>query len=384
MLSNITYIKDNTLSLKDNRLVSAIISQDVAQVKKLYQNNNANIIYNYTYDGNLLKLPLIFIAIGSNNDEILDIILSNPKLDKDITTNLILYDRSGNTLSTNITPLVYAVYTNKIPLIKKLIEHGADVNKKLIGNRTAIFYVNSKDALELLQNNGADINPLSTQDNTPLMHAVIRNNVIAAFEFIAKGIDPNQINNSNATQLTVAIDNKNISMIKMLLANGADPNFFSPNSYSPLMAAITNSDLQTFHLLLNMGADANIQNKLGKTCIYYIQSLDDQWTIWSSMIDALSDNININHQDINGDTVLHINPERYLLYKDLHPGLNIKNNDGNTPLNNLIKKSNNIDLVKLYLKDGADAKIMNHEGKTPLDIAKKYNKTKLIAILSNE
>lgn len=136
----------------------------------------------------------------------------------------------------------------------------------------------------------------------------------------------------------MAIDNKNISMIKMLLANGADPNFFSPNSYSPLMAAITNSDLQTFHLLLNMGADANIQHKLGKTCIYYMQSLDDQWTIWRSMIDALSDNININHQDINGDTVLHINPERYLLYKDLHPDLNIRNNEGNTQLHNLIKK----------------------------------------------
>lgn len=188
MLSNITYIKDNTLSLKDNRLVSAIISQDVTQVRKLYQSNKTDIIYNYTYNNYTLKVPLIFLAIGKKNDDILDIILSNPKLDKDITTNLILYDRNGNALSTNITPLAYAVYTNKIPLIKKLIEHGADVNKKLIGNRTAMFYVNSKDALELLQNN-ADINPLSTQGNTPLMHAVIRNNVIAAFEFIAKGID---------------------------------------------------------------------------------------------------------------------------------------------------------------------------------------------------
>ena len=383
MLSNIKYIKDNTLSLKDNRLIAAIINGDVVQVKKLLNECEEDILYHYHFNNQEFKLPIVFIAIGSNNDELINTVLSHEKIDKNITANIMLYDKDGNAITTNISPLAYAVYINNITLAEILIKNGADVNKKLTGNRTAMFYVNSKAGLELLEKYGADINAVSVQGNTPLIHSIIRNNVFAAFEFIAKGSNPNQLNHANATPLTIAINNNNISMVKMLLANGADSNFFSPESYSPLMAAVANSDLQTFHLLLNMGADANAENKLGRTCIYYMQSFNEQWTIWRGMIEALADTININHQDINGDTVLHINPERYLLYKELKPDLNIQNKNGDTPLHHLVKKTKNPDMVKLFIKDGANIQIKNKANQTALDIAKLNNNQKIIAILEN-
>lgn len=384
MLSNIKYIKDNTLSLKDNRLIAALIHKDIVYVKKLLNECEPDILYNYQYDNQKFKLPIVFIAIGSNNYELINTVLSNKKIDKNITANIMLYDKDGNPITTNISPLAYAVYINNTRLAEILINKGADVNKKLTGNRTAVFYVNNKAGLELLEKYGADINAVSTQGNTPLIHSVIRNNVYAAFEFIAKGINPNQLNHANATPLTIAINNKNISMVKMLLANGADSNFFSPESYSPLMAAVANADLQIFHLLLNMGADANAENKLGRTCIYYMQAFNEQWTIWRGMIEALSDTIDINHQDINGDTVLHINPERYLLFKELNPDLNIQNKNGDTPLHNLVKNTTNPDMVKLFLKDGANIKIKNKANQTALDIAKLGNNEKIIAVLENQ
>lgn len=384
MLSNIKYIKDNTLTLKHNRLIAALINKDSLQVKKLLEECEPDIIYHYTQNNQEFGLPLIFLAIGSNNDEIINTVLSNNKIDKNITSDIMLYDKDGNAITTNISPLAYAVYIDNIKLAEILIKYGADVNKKLIGNRTAMFYVNSKAGLELLEKYGAKINTVSTQGNTPLIHSVIRNNIIAAFEFIAKGINPNQLNNANATPLTIAINNRNISMVKMLLANGADSNFFSPESYSPLMAAVANSDLQTFHLLLNMGADANAENKLGRTCVYYMQSFNEQWTIWRSMIEALEETIDINHQDINGDTVLHINPERYLLYKELKPNLNLQNKSGDTPLHNLVKKTTNPEMVKLFIKDGAKINIKNNTNQTALDIAKLNNNHKIIAVLENE
>lgn len=384
MLTNLRYRKDNSLSLKDNKLVAAIISQDVDYVKNNYSEYHNDIIYNYSYDNRTFQLPIVFLAIGSNNNEIIDTILSNPNIEKNITANIMLYDKEGNSIITNISPLAYAVYINNNLLVEKLINNGADIHQKIAGGRTAVFYVNTKDSLDLLEKYGADINAVSSQGNTPLIQTVIRNNVIAAFEFINKGVNPNQLNNANTTPLTIAIGNKNISMVKMLLANGADANFFSKDSQSPLMAAVSNSDLQTFHLLLNMGADANLENKLGKTCIYYMQSFNDQWTIWRAMVEALEDTIDINHQDFNGDTVLHINPERYLLYKDLKPNLNIKNNDGNTPLHNLVKQTNNIDLVKLYIQNGAKPNIKNNKNQTPIDIAKADNKDALTKILQTK
>lgn len=384
MLTNLKYHKDNSLSLKDNKLVAAIITKDAEYVKSEFNNNDASIIYNYSYDNRTFQLPIIFLAIGSNNNEIIDTVISNDSIDKNITANIMLYDKEGNAITTNISPLAYAVYIGNNVLAEKLINNGADIHKKIAGGKTAVFYVNTKASLELLEKYGADINAVSFQGNTPLIQTIIRNNVIAAFEFINKGVNPNHFNNANSTPLTIAIGNKNISMVKMLLANGADANFFSKDSQSPLMTAVSNSDLQTFHLLLNMGADANLENKLGKTCIYYMQSFNEQWNIWRAMIDALEDTININHQDYNGDTVMHINPERYLLYKDLQPDLNIKNNNGDTPLHILVRKTNNIDLIKLLVKDGAKTNIKNKENKTPIDIAKAANKDAITKVLQTK
>ena len=81
--------------------------------------------------------------------------------------------------------------------------------------------------------------------------------------------------------------------------------------------------------------------------------------------------------------MLHINPERYLLYKELKPDLNIQNKNGDTPLHHLVKKTKNPDMVKLFIKDGANIQIKNKANQTALDIAKLNNNQKIIAILEN-
>ena len=172
-------------------------------------------------------------------------------------------------------------------------------------------------------------------------------------------------------------------MVKMLIANGADVNYFASDSQAPLMIAVSNADLQIFNLLINMGADVNHVNKLGKTCIYYMQAFQEQWTIWRAMVKALKGKININHQDINGDTVLHINPERYWLYKELNPDLNIQNNHGDTPLHILMRKSDNTDIILSLIKGGAKIDIQNNDNETALDIAVEKNNEKIINLMKN-
>lgn len=384
LLNNIQYIKDNSLSLNDNRLLSALITQDIYGIKKLISKiSSPNIVYNYKTDNYSVAIPLIFLAIGSENNEIIDAVFALPNINLSVIAKLPMNDTDGRTVLTNVSPLAYAVYINNIYAVEKLIKLGVDVNQKMPTNRTAAFFVRTKAALDLLINNGADINAKSLPGNTPLIQAVIRNNLIVAYELIANKVNPNQHNKANATPLTTAIYKKNINMVKMLISNGADVNYFVSDSQAPLMIAVGNADLQTFNLLINMGADVNYVNKLGKTCIYYMQAFQEQWTIWRAMVKELKGKININHQDINGDTVLHINPERYWLYKELNPDLNIQNNHGDTPLHILIRKSNNIDIIKSLIEGGAKIDIKNNNNETVLDIAVKKHDKNVINLLHN-
>lgn len=384
LLNNIQYIKDNSLSLRDNRLLSVLITQDMYGIKKLINKiSSPNIIYHYNTEDYSAAIPLIFLAIGTENNEIVDTVLSLPDINLSVIAKLPMNDSDGRTVLTNVSPLAYAIYINNLYAAEKLIKLGVDVNQKMPTKLTAAFFVRTKASLDLLIKNGADINAKSQPGNTPLIQAVIRNNLIVAYELIANKVNPNQHNKANATPLTTAIYKKNINMVKMLIANGADVNYFVSDSQAPLMIAVGNADLQTFNLLINMGADVNYVNKLGKTCIYYMQAFQEQWTIWRAMVKELKGKININHQDINGDTVLHINPERYWLYKELNPDLNIQNNHGDTPLHILIRKSNNIDIIKSLIEGGAKIDIKNNNNETVLDIAVKKHNKNVINLLHN-
>lgn len=384
LLNNIQYIKDNSISLKDNRLISALINQNIYGIKKLINKiSSPNIIYTYQTDNYSASIPLIFLALSTENKEIIDIVLSLPNINLSVIAKLPMNDTDGRTVLTNVSPLAYAVYINNIYAAEKLIKLGVDVNQKMPTNRTAAFFVRTKDSIDLLIKNGADINAQSLPGNTPLIQAVIRNNVIVAYELIANKVNPNQHNKANATPLTIAINKKNINMVKMLIANGADVNYFSSDSQAPIITAVSNADLQIFNLLINMGADVTYTNKLGKTCIYYMQAFQEQWTIWRAMLKELKGKIDINHQDINGDTVLHINPERYWLYKELNPDLNIQNHHGDTPLHILIRKSDNPDIIYSLIEDGADINIKNIDNETAVDLAVKKGNQKIINILNN-
>lgn len=379
LLDNIQYIKDNSLSLKDNRLISAVITQDINGIKKLINSiSSPNIIYNYSTDNYSAAIPLIFLAIGTENKEIIDIFLNIHNIDKTVIAQIPMNDYDGKTVLPNVSPLAYAVYSNNMYAAEQLIASGVDVNQKMPTLRTAAFFVRTKESLDLLIKHGADINAKSLPGNTPLIQAVSRNNIIVAYELIAHNVNPNQFNKANTTPLTTAISRKNIDMVKMLISNGADVNFFNSESQTPLMIAVSNADLQIFNLLINMGADVNHANSLGKTCIYYMQAFQEQWTIWRAMLQTLKGKIDINHQDNNGDTVLHINPERYWLYKDLNPDVNIQNNNGDTPLHILVRNSENADIVKSYIEGGALINIKNKNNETALDIALKLNHQNII------
>lgn len=374
-LEPILYNKDNSISLNDNRIVSSILMNNAEDTAKYIINLQNDFSYTYEYNNKSYTIPVIFLAINSNNKEIINVVLSNKHINKNIITKINLIDNNNNSFAASLSPLAYSVFTRNTYATEMLIKNGANVDLIISGNRTALFYANSKETIKLLLNNGANINALSSQGNTALMQAVNRNNVDTAKELLDNGLNPNHYNNVHSTPLIAAINKRNINMVKLLIEYGADVNMFTKESQSPLMVAVTNADLNIFKLLIEKGADVNIANNYGKTCMYYMQSNENHWIIWRAMVEVVKNKIDINHQDINGNTILHINPERYLLYKELDPNLNIQNLQGDTPLHILVSNKDIIDkdIIAAYLENGANKNIKNNNKKTIYDIAKENN-----------
>ncbi|EAY22571.1 ankyrin repeat protein, putative [Trichomonas vaginalis G3] len=74
---------------------------------------------------------------------------------------------------------IYSPLFNRISICKYLIKHGADINSDYIGS-TALYYAvktNSKNIVEFLIANHAKIDIIDFDGYTPLMHAIIKNNI---------------------------------------------------------------------------------------------------------------------------------------------------------------------------------------------------------------
>src|SRR5258708_4917002 len=125
------------------------------------------------------------------------------------------------------TPFMYAVLYTGAATLERLLNQGADPNKRNDANATALMWpATDLEKTRILVDHGADVNARSSDIRTPLMIAARRPG--------------------------------NTATVKLLLERGANPN---PNAHpvaesSPLIEAATAGDAASMELLIGRGADA--------------------------------------------------------------------------------------------------------------------------------
>ena len=136
--------------------------------------------------------------------------------------------------SFNSPPLIVATKNDNYETVQILLKFGYDVNEKdtkpslYQSNRTAIFEAASKPnskVLELLIQNGANVNQRDASTYTPLHRAALENCPKNVEILIQNGAKINAISehSSGQTPLLFALWTRNVELIKLLLENGADP-----------------------------------------------------------------------------------------------------------------------------------------------------------------
>jgi ankyrin repeat protein len=178
------------------------------------------------------------------------------------------------------TALMYASYSQKKEIVKKLIDFGANVNHKDKQGCTALLDASGRsntEIIEILINAGADVNH-QNKYGTILMAALKGHNNSSeeiAKILLAAGADAtiNAQNISGFTALMYAVEYSE-EIVKTLLAAGANVNLQDVNGNTALMYAALNNKKDNIKILLDAGAIVNHQNRCGATALSWTGNVE--------------------------------------------------------------------------------------------------------------
>jgi len=100
-----------------------------------------------------------------------------------------------------------------------------------------------------------NVNSRNTQGMSPLIFAVMQNDLILTRLLVLHGADVNIKDRSGKSALTYATINSNLDMVKLLLEHSADSQAVDVNEKSSLYYATLNNDIPTIEFLVH-GAKA--------------------------------------------------------------------------------------------------------------------------------
>lgn len=166
--------------------------------------------------------------------------------------------------------------------------------------------------------------------HTPLIEALLENNLDVVENLLRRGADPNQTDFEGRTPLMLAAQLGNLDMINALLRARANVNAQDSSGNSALIFATTQGNSALMRTLLEHGADPFMPDNRGMIPLNYALLNN-----YSNIISLL-----INIKDYSGKT---------LLIRAVEIG--------------------DVPLAQMLLARGADWRLKNNEGKTAYDIA---------------
>ena len=150
---------------------------------------------------------------------------------------------------------LYRETVNKVNTLSELhlCRHGNDAEK----------------AVELVLNDGLDINTPALCNRTPLLWASLSSSGEFIETLIDLGANVNaQRSDDKVTPLILSADCNNFLAVNLLLDHGADANIASADGNSPMHRAVSNGFFDIAKRLVEKGSDVNLQNKEGRTPLF--------------------------------------------------------------------------------------------------------------------
>lgn len=282
-------------------------------------------------------------------------------LDECVVDRILMADNVNAVNTAGQTAAHLAAQSGLIKITDKLVSAGADIYAKDTFGRTPLMYALSHqkyDMAKFLIDFGASCDDADYENNTVLMYAVhpsLEKNFSLMNDLVSISTNINETNQNGHTVLDMAVSSQCVSLVHQLIQNGADI-----DSGRLLNSAVENGDLP---------------------CILEVfrETLKKHSTYPEQMDNATL--LNCRHVGLKGGTLLltAIMSDKVDLVENL---LNLEADAdlicyNKSPLEAAVQM-NNVKMVDVLLRAGADVAQTNEDGNTPLMVALAENKSKQV------
>ena len=181
-----------------------------------------------------------------------------------ICAYLLVLVGSASAFSDDSVDFFRAVNVDNARTVSALLARGFDANSLDEKGQGALYLAlrseSPKVLAALLAHPGIHVDAANKANETPLMMAALRGDVLAAEQLLARG---GQVNRAGWTPLHYAASGPEPRLVALLLDRGALIEAPSPNRTTPLMMAARYGTQDSALVLLQRGADPRIKNDAG-------------------------------------------------------------------------------------------------------------------------
>ena len=155
------------------------------------------------------------------------------------------------------------VHSSRCKAVELLLQNGCDVNGFAKKGETPLCMAAKHvddSTVRLLLDHGAEVNLCNSHGDSPLLIVCGIGHDSTVELLLKNGANVNLCNLKGVNPLFKACENGNDSIVKVLLKNDPEIDLCDENGNSPLSVACENGNFRTVELLLNQSADINMYN----------------------------------------------------------------------------------------------------------------------------
>jgi ankyrin repeat protein len=288
------------------------------------------------------------------------------------------------------TALFYAIHAKNSAILQTLIDNKINVNHLNIYNRTAlqdaVISANNRIINYLIQVS-KNYGNCDIHGNNLIFDAVANGNMdIIRKVGSLKEVNINQMNEDRTTVLHKEVVIKNHDLALLLMDLGANPTLIDKNGKSLLFYVLDKGikNISIFEKAVHLGYNLNHKSGDNKTLLmesinYFINTPKDDFEMKICHLEMITElirlGVNVDALDNNNENAFFLatrSEDRELINSFLdhcNVNLNHQNNQGDTVLLILVLNGiRNSDLIKLYLEKGANPDLVNQSGKSIIEI----------------